>query len=208
MTLVNERKRKAPPEAAVDGRELRSVRTREAIVTAVLALLAEREQEITMDLVAARAGVNVRTLYRQFQDTDTLFLALNERVGGAATELGLDWTPAGTLLGDLDALVEARVRMFVAVEPLARLGRRVELPNAGKPPADERLKRLRADLRWLVDAYMSSPAQEDMDALEAWISFAVWTRLREGQGLSKPRALAVMKRTTRTLGRALAREGT
>ncbi len=208
MTLVNVRKRKVPTPAPVDGREQRSVRTREAIVTAVLALLAEREQEVTMELVAARAGVSVRTLYRQFHDTDTLFLALHDRVGTAATELGLDWNAAGTLLGDMDALVEARVRMFVAIEPLARLGRRVALPAAVPAPSiDERRQMLRADLRWLVDAHVSSPSAEDLEALEAWVSLEVWTRLREHQGLSRPRALAVMKKTARTLAQAFGREG-
>lgn len=208
MTLVNTRKRRLPTPVLVDGREQRSVRTREAIVTAVLALLAEREQEVTMELVAARAGVSVRTLYRQFHDTDTLFLALHDRVGSAATELGLDWNAAGTLQGDMDALVEARVRMFVAIEPLARLGRRAALP-AALPDAsiDERQQMLRADLRWLVDAHVPSPSADDLETLEAWVSLEVWTRLREHQGLSRPRALGLMKKTARTLVQAFGREG-
>lgn len=206
MTLVKRGKKKPAPAPPVDGRELRSVRTREAIVTAVMALLAEREQEVTMELVAARAGVSVRTLYRQFQDTDTLFLSLYQRVGGAAAELALDWTPAGTLLGDMDALVEARARMFVAIEPFMRMRDRIVLPHREDPAlVEESRKRLRADLRWLVDAHVATPSGDDLHALEAWLSVEAWTNLREEQGLSRPRALAVMKRTARTLASALGR---
>lgn len=157
-----------------------------------------------MELVAERAGVSVRTLFRQFQGTEALRAALVERVGGAAFQMALDWTAQGSAAADLDALLDARVRMFVAVEPLKRLGRQVEPTRVERHDTfGMQRKMLRQNLFGMLRAHVPEPDPELLDALDAWISIDVWTRLREGRGLSKVRTARVMKRGAHALLAAL-----
>ena len=67
----------------VDGRALRTQRTRELLVGANLALLEEGELRASAQRVAERAGVSVRTLFLHFADMEELFAAtaLDDREG-------------------------------------------------------------------------------------------------------------------------------
>lgn len=206
MPVVKSRRPTASADEPTDGRARRSARSQKAIVDAVVALVAEAPTELTIEAVAARAGVSVRTLFRHFVDTDALFDALHEHFSAEASKIALAWSPTSSLDGDLDALVAARARMFVFVEPLRQLGRTARLPppNARVRFAKSR-RRARADLRQLLAAHVSAVPADELDALDAWVSIDVWDRLHDQQGLSHARALRVMQRTARTLGHALAR---
>jgi AcrR family transcriptional regulator len=84
-----------------------------AIIDAVLGLLAEGTtvEALTMEAVAARAGVGKATIYRRFADKDELVLAAVEAVKPRAPE------PAGvSVRDDLIGLVRhvARIRQGIA----------------------------------------------------------------------------------------------
>ena len=64
--------------AKPDGRQLRSVRTREAVARAMLDLLERGVLRPTVKDVASGAGVSERAVFRHFQDTDSLHLAVAE----------------------------------------------------------------------------------------------------------------------------------
>ncbi|MFF0747477.1 TetR/AcrR family transcriptional regulator [Streptomyces sp. NPDC004111] len=79
----------------------RTSRTRTQVLDAIRAELAEREyDEITLDAVAARAGVHRATVYRRWRDVGGLLADVFEAAGDD------DWQPrdTGSLLGDLAAL--------------------------------------------------------------------------------------------------------
>lgn len=65
----------------VDGRTARAVRTREAIVDACIALLAEDDLRPSAPRIAERAGVSVRSVFQHFDDLETLYAAVGARVG-------------------------------------------------------------------------------------------------------------------------------
>lgn len=189
-------------EGAKDGRALRSERSQMAIVDAMTALVAEHSTELTYETIAARAHVSVRTVFRHFSDTDALYEALYERFGIAAIRIGTDWVRVGSLAGDLAALIDARVRMYVYVEPLRRFARTARPP----PPSvqdrfGETKRKARANLRSVFDAHGESVAPDELEALEAWLSLDVWERLHKEQGLSRARALRVLHATARVLAR-------
>ena len=63
----------------VDGRRLRSERSRLAIIEATLSLMYEGNLIPTAQAIAERAGVGIRSFFRHFADMDTLFAAVDER---------------------------------------------------------------------------------------------------------------------------------
>lgn len=197
----------APESGVVDGRTLRSVRSRNAIVDAVVALVAEERVDLTVEVIAARAGVGARTVFRQFEGTGAIFELLQERIASKALEVAFDWAPTGSLLGDIDALVLARSRVFVMVEPLRHLGRTWRLSPPKEPHGKIATirRRFRARLRSVLATHVKRFTRDDLEALDAWLSIDVWDRLHERQGLSHARTVRVMQRTARTLARALAR---
>ena len=59
----------------LDGRRLRSERTRQLIIEAYLALVLEHRRMPTSAEIADRAGYSVRSIFERFSDLDTLSLA-------------------------------------------------------------------------------------------------------------------------------------
>ncbi len=113
----------------------RTERTRQAVLHATLALLAERGfAELTVDAVAERSGVHKTTVYRRWSSPDGLV--------AAALQMGAedDWKApdTGSLEDDLYEVAAELVRYFT--EPGLR-----ELPTASilaafqSPPAAEAL---------------------------------------------------------------------
>ena len=64
--------RPTPPTEERDGRRLRSQDSRARIVAAMLDLIREGEIAPSAELVASRANVGLRTVFRHFKDMDSL----------------------------------------------------------------------------------------------------------------------------------------
>ncbi len=64
----------------LDGRTARAMRTRESIGEATLALLAEGDFRPTAPRIAERAGVSVRSVFQHFDDLESLYATVGERV--------------------------------------------------------------------------------------------------------------------------------
>src|SRR5690606_11225579 len=71
---------------AVDGRAVRSSRTRAAIVDALIELLLSGEAEPTAQQIAEAASVSVRTVYGHFRSLGDLHQAVVEKVSGLILE--------------------------------------------------------------------------------------------------------------------------
>ena len=70
-------------EPLVDGRRQRSLTSQRRIVEAMLALVGEGHLTPSAELVAERAEVGLRTVFRQFKDMDTLIGRKLGFAGGA-----------------------------------------------------------------------------------------------------------------------------
>src|SRR5262245_22771923 len=100
MTLTDE---------AVDGRRLRRDRNREAVVQALLALYREGDLSPSTDDVAARAGISARSLFRYFDDVDTLVeTAIAHQQAHLRPLYPLSIDPSMALADRIDAFVAAR----------------------------------------------------------------------------------------------------
>src|SRR5437763_14877348 len=89
----------------VDGRRLRSERTRRLIVEAYMALVRESSQMPTAVQIAERAGYSVRSIFERFPDLTALRVAV--------TDYAIPEPRATAALRHLDADRQTRIRSQV-----------------------------------------------------------------------------------------------
>jgi AcrR family transcriptional regulator len=182
-----------------DGRVHRGIRTRGAIAAAFVALVDEGNFAPTSQEVADRAGVGHRTVFRHFQDMESLYRAIHDEIVQRAGPV-LEGPPARTPLPRRIAqLVRQRTRFHARITQF----RRALIARYWTSPALRTLvHRDQAMLRALTrDALPESrtlPAS-DFELLELLLSFEAWSRLRELQGLSERRTREVIETALRRL---------
>lgn len=187
----------APP-APTDGRTLRSLRTREAIVDATIALLEQGDLRPTAPRVAEQAGVSVRSIFQHFDDLETLHAAVAERLVERVSLLVFPVSPHLPLGERLDRFVRQRALLLETVTPIRRAAA-VHGPFSAEITA--RLRAGQAFLRSEVQHTFSpelSAADTDrtelLDALDAALGWGVWDALRAGVGRDQEAAARVMRR--------------
>ena len=107
---------------ALDGRALRSERSRRAIHEALFALVGEGVLQPTAQQVADRAGVGIRTVFRHFEDMDALLAEIHARVAAEALPLVTAPGSRGQPRGARPRLVSRRAALFERVAPYKRSG--------------------------------------------------------------------------------------
>jgi AcrR family transcriptional regulator len=179
------------------------------VVEAILDLLCEGVQHPTADAIAERSGVSVRSVFRHFDDLESLHAAAVDRHSERIRDLFVPPPSGGALDSRIDALASRRSRLFEAMTPVRRVGERLRGRSA---VIDERLAFARELLRDQVATLFEPELQTEtgttrrelLDAIEAATSWSNWNLLRTEQGCSVSRARAVM---TRTLTALLTRTG-
>jgi TetR/AcrR family transcriptional regulator of autoinduction and epiphytic fitness len=185
-------------EPATDGRAARALRTRSAVVDALLALVAEGDLAPTAPRIARRAGVSLRTIYQHFDDLETLFAAASARQFEQVLELASPLPTDGPLTDRLDAFVEQRARVLEALTPVRRAAY-VQEPFSAQ--IREGSRRMQAMARTEVERTFAVelrrlPAGERRDVLaglDAAASWGAWETMRTG-GLSVDAARRVLRR--------------
>ena len=173
----------------VDGRRLRSERTRQLIIEAYLALLRDNAQVPTSAQIAERAGYSVRSVFERFPDLLALRIA--------ATDYAFAQGTANAQLRDLDGDRATRIRS--QVETRARTCE-TWLPmwralNANQGDSEELKSRVRLArelifrrLELMYQPELSTLAEPmrryTLIALEALTDFESWARMRENYSLS------------------------
>lgn len=183
-----------PDNPNADGRTLRSERSRQKIVDALFELVGEGRPMPTAKQVAERANLGIRTVFRHFDDMDTLFEQVNQRLRREVIDALPSDPPEQPPRARLEALVERRCAFFERVSPYwkgtqaqrSRSAFLTELHQSESP-------QLRSQLfNWLPE-FRSLP-NEVVDAVELMLSPAAWNRLRSDQKLSVKRATAAVHR--------------
>jgi len=183
---------------ATDGRTLRSLRTREAIVDATIGLLELGDLRPTAPRVAEQAGVSVRSVFQHFDDLETLHAAVAERLVERVAVLVVPVDPALPLEERLDRFVRQRALLLESVTPIRRAA---EVHGPFSSEITQRLRDGQAFLRSeLVHTFgpelsVAGAERDDLlDALDAVLSWSTWEGLREGRGRDQPTAARVMRR--------------
>jgi len=189
-----------PTDAAIatDGRTLRSLRTREAIVDATIALLELGDLRPTAPRVADEAGVSVRSVFQHFDDLETLHAAVAERLVERVAVLVYAVDPSLPLDDRLDLFVRQRAVLLEAVTPIRRAA------EVHGPFSEEITARLRDGQRFLrsevehtfgPELARAGAARDDLlDCLDAALSWSTWEGLRVGRHRDQPTAERVMRR--------------
>ena len=177
---------------AVDGRRLRSERSRLAIVEAALALQEEGILVPTAQQISDRAGVGIRSFFRHFEDMEALFEAADNQIRDSYEALFLGGDRDGTLEERIDHAVERHADAYESVSNMA-LGSLAQLwrYKVLRKNYARNQRGLRKDLDdWLPE--LKSVHRETREAVDAIASFEMWHRLRYHQGLSKKSSIKII----------------
>jgi len=183
--------------APTDGRTLRSLRTREAIVDATIGLLEDGDLRPTAPRVAERAGVSVRSVFQHFDDLETLHASVAERLVERVAVLVVPVAPDLPLDVRLDRFVHQRALLLEAVTPIRRAA---DVHGPFSAEITSRLRDGQAFLRAEVaDTFApeldaASDREELLDCLDAALSWPTWEGLRAGLGRDQASAERVLRR--------------
>ena len=183
----------------VDGRRLRSERTRLVIIEAYLALLRRESAMPTAAQIAEEAGCSVRSIFERFADINALTLA--------TADYALAQAAAEATARDVNADRATRIRSHVAIraaacekwqplwrvlvatqEQFAELRLRVTLARKGNV---ERMRLMYAPELARIE---EQEREELLIAMAALISFESWDQMRGCFGLSIEDAQSAWRR--------------
>lgn len=183
--------------SAIDGRSARALRTREAIVDALLALIDDGELKPPAPRIAQRAGVSLRSIYQHFDDLEALFAAAHQRYTDRLLAMIEEIPGEGPLDERLDRFVAQRARILEVVTPARRAALLQE-------PFSERLREGRDRIyqvgmlevkrvfRSELEALGDDEAEDMLAAVSMASSWEAWDQLRIG-GLEPEGARRVMR---------------
>ena len=182
-----------------DGRLLRSERSRQLIITAIIELIDEGYLIPTAQQVAHRADVGIRSVFRHFDDMDSIFETANEIILKDTRPL----FEGGDRSGDLDT------RVLHAIDKLTggyrsvknfMLSGRIRRWNTPIIQKNYTLnqKRLQKELEsWVPE--ICDLAECDRQSAYALASFDFWLRLHEDQQVSQTDCVKLISRQIRQL---------
>lgn len=188
----------------VDGRRLRGERSRDAVVDAILELLREGVDQPGAAEIAERSGVSVRSVFRHFDDLESLYAVAVDRQMLRVAPLFEAPFPAGSLDERISALIAQRVRLYEEIHPVRRAGERLRgRSKVIRDHLDASHALLRRHLTETfaseLDERSGADRRQLLDALDAATSWLTWYQLRDEQGLSASKAAGVMDRQVRAL---------
>jgi AcrR family transcriptional regulator len=187
--------------APVDGRSMRSVRSRRAVIEAFLDLVNEGDFQPTAQALSDRSGISASTIFRLFADMETVH---GEGLSIHADRVAhlLDPVPrTGPVDQRICALVEARAQVYEASAGLLRFqDHNLALSEQAKANRSRANDFFRAQIvevfHDLVGAEGSMAEAERaavIDSLDAFMSWNMWNRLRTDQARSVPQATALVR---------------
>ena len=186
-------------ELPTDGRLNRSTKTRAKIVEALFTLIQEGNLLPTSHEVATRASVGHRTVFRHFEDMETLYEEIRARTSLLLRPAFQTILVEGTLEERIVNFVELRVGFYEKAKFFMRAGlaRQWESPSIQENQTNF-AKELRKNL---IKAFPEArkAGADIQNALDQATSFEAWERLRVRQGLSAKSAQRAMTASIRAL---------
>jgi AcrR family transcriptional regulator len=185
-----------PKGRRVDGRRLRSERTKVLIIEAYLELLRKNSQTPTATQIAEQAGYSVRSVFERFAD----FNALNLATADYAIVSGQAEAVARDVDGDRSTRIRSHVRtrafacekwlplwrvLVATQEQLAELKTRVVVARFGN------LERMKLMYGPELSTLPAPEREQLLIALGTLISFESWDQMRNCYSLSLEAAQAV-----------------
>ena len=198
-SVLNKPARAADAAGVTDGRRKRSEDSRARIVAAMLELVHAGEMAPGAEQVADHARVGLRTVFRHFNDMDSLYREMSAAIEEEITEV-----VSKPLKGETwrEQLMDLIARRAVAFEKMAPFQRAAAVHRYRSPYLNAAHERFTALCRAYLTVILPKDiaAQPDlMESLDLMLSFELWSRLRREQGLPIKRARAIVEQMVRRL---------
>ena len=165
----------------------------------MLSLVEQGHASPSAELVAERAAVGLRSVFRHFRDMDSLYREITVILAARLDEIARRPFKATDWHGKLLEMVERRADAYERVAPFLAAGRanrhRSQLLREGHA-------RFAALLRSILLEHLPRDVARDtplVDAIDLLLSPETWQRLRHDQGLDPGEAKAVLARLLRGL---------
>ena len=180
--------------AKSDGRRERSRSSRARIVAATLDLIERGDIAPSAARVADEAGVGLRTVFRHFDDMDSLFREMAETVARRVMPMVDQPYEQSDWRANIRELVERRARVFEAILPF-RISANIKRYQSGFLMADYvRIMKMERDrVTCLLPARVKAD-EIGVEALCVALSFQSWRVMRHDQALPADKAAAVLAR--------------
>jgi len=178
-----------PPKSGIDGRRLRSERTRQLIIDAYVALVRDSGHAPTAAQVAERAGYSVRSVFERFPDLEALRLAvvdqaLAEGRSDAALQ-AIDQDRATRLRIQVHSRAHNRERWLPLWQAMAKQPElSAEMVARIEKVRELSMRRIEAVFARELSTVDDRERRNALIAVEALTEFESWERLRQMFGLS------------------------
>jgi AcrR family transcriptional regulator len=177
-----------------DGRRERSKSSRAKIIAAMLELVERGDVQPSAARVADHAGVGLRTVFRHFDDMDSLYREMAEAIEQRVLPIISRPFASQNWQDRIRELAVRRPEVFEAILPF-RISANLKRYQSAFLMAD--YIRLHKMERALVDVHLSDAAKTDsagVEALHVALSFQCWRLLRHDQQLTPEAAQRVVSR--------------
>jgi len=184
---------------AIDGRHHRSIKTRQVIVTAFIDLIGRGHPSPTAEQIATHAQVGLRTVFRHFDDMETLYREITQRLDELMMPLVHKHLKATLWSDRLVESIERRCDIFDRLAPY-HIAAQLHMHDSEYilQQVNRRVKIEKDILAWLLPAaYVED--RVFFEALSLLVSLETWMRLRSLQGLTASKAKSVVLMTVQSL---------
>lgn len=182
-----------------DGRRLRSDRSRQLIIESMLELIKQGNLVPTAQQVADHANVGIRSVFRHFEDMESIFETANELCHKEYRGLFIGGDRSGNLEERILHATECHANAYETISNMILSGaaRRWNSEVLHKSYLDYQ-HQLRRDLdEWLPE--LKTISENKRQAVDSIASFEMWHRLRNIQALSKSASIEIIVEMLRAL---------
>lgn len=169
------------------------------IVAAMMDIVRDGQIAPSAEQVAAQADVGLRTVFRHFQDMDSLYREMSVVIEARLRAIIEPQLMGANPEERLQELIGRRAQAFETITPYRRAAdafrHRSRFLGAD---ADRLAIELRAKLLHVLPPEITGDVLK-LEALDLLMSFEAWSRLRREQGLSARQAQAVLETAVRRL---------
>jgi len=182
-----------------DGRRQRADKSKRRIAEAMLDLVREGEVTPSADLVAERAGVGRRTVFRLFNDMEGVYREMHAIMVSKLAPMFAAPFESTTWRERLDEVIERRAQMFEEMLPIKSAADAHRYRSAFLQNEHKKLTKMQRQTMLAVLPESVAAQSERIEALDLALSFEAWRRLRQEQKLPPRQAAMVLRRIVRAL---------
>lgn len=168
----------------IDGRILRSQKSQSVILTALIKLINTGNYYPTAEEVAKESGIAIRTVFRQFDDMESLLMKVDELINHKLINDEKEIKLNSPLIARLELIIEERLHYYNKYENIM-IATITQLPKykilQKKYPEYQRLLRKRTED---IIPEILTLKSNNQELLDATLSFGFYQRLKF-QGLDK-----------------------